>query len=256
MPTKTDGLAIAQALLVQEANRRQIRSLRPLQAQKHQHVRNWTKLLVNPKDFSTLNRQRRADVYERALRRIGQHYSSLGQSILAILWPLYHDELWLERSPLSFRDYCENEIGEFFNDQKPYFMQQVQSVERVISQYAQDEPILNPDTGEVITPEMIIQSPGIVTKMAHYSHHIHTVAPERRSEWLTAMATARRTELEEMYNQDKGRTVDPLKPEVAFDPVTGEVIVTYRMSREQFLAHKKVNQRTAEFPISTAVITA
>lgn len=126
------------------------------------------------------------------LREAGETQSKLGTRILTNLWriekeALYKTETFKGTSFDSFRSMCEEVIAPSYEN-PDYLYDFVNIVDRVFSylniRIAGDDPLLNPQTEQVVSPEWCIAQKGWIGKLISISQSIENCKTDEEIEDL------------------------------------------------------------------------
>lgn len=148
-----------------------------------------------------------AYVLDLTLKDLARSQGNLGQIMLAGFWRMFQGKHYLIFEEESLLAYAINQMPEHID---VYYVRSLAKAAETILKYVYDaeisgKPILDPDTQTPITVNLLIATPGLVSKLKENADHFATLTDDKqRLEMLVAIATKGRVEVKATKARQKG----------------------------------------------------
>lgn len=152
-------------------------------------------------------------VAERAITLLFVQASRTKQAILKKLWEFHRDNMLLYRgengieyNPEDLPQYVNEKFSKLMDDDPYYTDQMVFIILRILqpvyARQLQNKPFVTPE-GEVITAELLVDSPKMLTKLRDMSYVFEESEPEQQQELLNAAVNGTVDDVKQVKNQIK-----------------------------------------------------
>lgn len=152
-------------------------------------------------------------VAERAITLLFVQASRTKQAILKMLWEFHRDSMLLYRgeggveyNPEDLPQYVNEKFSKLMDDDPYYTDQMVFIILRILqpvyARQLQNKPFITPE-GEVVTAELLVDSPKMLTKLRDISYIFEEATPKQQQDLLNAAVNGKIEDVRQAKNTIK-----------------------------------------------------
>lgn len=205
---------------------------------------------------SSLPEKEQAEFYQHSLLHVGNVMQTGWQAVLIGLWKLYENFRWKKLSSLDFDEYCASDIAYAFGTdgsvERNTFLGYVRAIEwcgakgivgLVADRERNDVPFVD-GNGELITVERLLTQPGMTSKIREFNDRIIHAPVHQQDEFMDVLVTKPKTVISATV---RGKEVELIPAQAEWQG--NEVVVTVRLSQQDYRTFQNINRRLLEFPL-------